>query len=86
VSWIMVLDLELLSTETWPLVFFYGTLCFPAILERVLGRICEDLTFQDGLLPVSYLLIRFRSSPMLKYAELYTTLRHRGGLSGCHQP
>lgn len=34
-------------------VFFYGTLCVPAILLRVLGHNCEDLTFQDALLPVS---------------------------------
>ncbi|WVR08776.1 hypothetical protein IAU60_005834 [Kwoniella sp. DSM 27419] len=30
--------------------FFYGTLCVPACLMRVLGRKCEDLTFQDALL------------------------------------
>nr|XP_018259566.1 uncharacterized protein I303_07634 [Kwoniella dejecticola CBS 10117]OBR81724.1 hypothetical protein I303_07634 [Kwoniella dejecticola CBS 10117] len=31
--------------------FFYGTLCVPAVLTRVLGRKCDDLTFQDALLP-----------------------------------
>ncbi|KAK8850714.1 hypothetical protein IAR55_004634 [Kwoniella newhampshirensis] len=31
--------------------FFYGTLCVPAVLTRVLGHKCEGLTFQDALLP-----------------------------------
>ncbi|GFZ51325.1 LOW QUALITY PROTEIN: hypothetical protein JCM24511_09085 [Saitozyma sp. JCM 24511] len=31
--------------------FFYGTLCHPSILSRVLGRKCENLLFQDALLP-----------------------------------
>ncbi|WWD07144.1 hypothetical protein V865_005241 [Kwoniella europaea PYCC6329] len=31
--------------------FFYGTLCVPAVLTRVLGHRCDDLTFQDALLP-----------------------------------
>ncbi|ORY28005.1 pyridoxal phosphate-dependent transferase [Naematelia encephala] len=31
--------------------FFYGTLCVPAILVRVLGHKGENLTFQDAILP-----------------------------------
>ncbi|WVF67835.1 hypothetical protein IAT40_002596 [Kwoniella sp. CBS 6097] len=31
--------------------FFYGTLCVPAVLIRVLGHKCQGLTFQDALLP-----------------------------------
>ncbi|WVQ77138.1 hypothetical protein IAR50_006821 [Cryptococcus sp. DSM 104548] len=31
--------------------FFYGTLCAPQVLLRVLGHKCEHLTFQDALLP-----------------------------------
>lgn len=31
--------------------FVYGTLCVPAVLKRVLGRECNDLTFQDAILP-----------------------------------
>ncbi|WWC92518.1 uncharacterized protein L201_007477 [Kwoniella dendrophila CBS 6074] len=31
--------------------FFYGTLCVPAVLTRVLGHKCDGLTFQDALLP-----------------------------------
>ena len=33
-------------------VFVYGTLCVPAVLTRVLGRNCNELTFQDAVLPV----------------------------------
>lgn len=33
-------------------VFFYGTLCHPGILKRVLGHDCQGLTFSDALLPV----------------------------------
>lgn len=33
-------------------VFFYGTLLVPAIVARVLGRECSDLTFQEAILPV----------------------------------
>ena len=36
-------------------VFVYGTLCVPAVLTRVLGRQCDDLTFQDAILPVRQL-------------------------------
>ncbi|OXH22779.1 hypothetical protein J008_06257 [Cryptococcus neoformans] len=31
--------------------FFYGTLCVPAVLAKVLGHKCENITFQDALLP-----------------------------------
>ncbi|TYJ56553.1 hypothetical protein B9479_002800 [Cryptococcus floricola] len=31
--------------------FFYGTLCAPQVLARVLGHECENLAFQDALLP-----------------------------------
>ncbi|EIW69330.1 hypothetical protein TREMEDRAFT_43923 [Tremella mesenterica DSM 1558] len=39
------------STSLKCVVFFYGTLCVPAILARVLGHGCQNLTFQDALLP-----------------------------------
>jgi hypothetical protein len=34
-------------------VFVYGVLAVPAILQRVIGRKGEELTFQDAILPVS---------------------------------
>jgi hypothetical protein len=33
-------------------VFFYGTLLVPAVVARVLGRECSDLTFKEAILPV----------------------------------
>lgn len=42
------------SSNFLPTVFFYGTLCVPAVLAKVLGHKCENITFQDALLPVSF--------------------------------
>ena len=44
------------SAQRSRVVFFYGTLLVPAILVRVLGHDCADLTFQDAALHVSDLL------------------------------
>lgn len=42
------------SSNPLPIVFFYGTLCVPAVLAKVLGHKCKNITFQDALLPVSF--------------------------------
>lgn len=41
------------SSNPFSIVFFYGTLCVPAVLAKVLGHKCKNITFQDALLPVS---------------------------------
>lgn len=38
-------------------MFVYGVLAVPAILQRVIGRKGEELTFQDAILPVSWYLL-----------------------------
>lgn len=38
----------------FPTVFLYGTLCVPAVLAKVLGHKCKNITFQDALLPVRF--------------------------------
>ncbi|WRT70899.1 uncharacterized protein IL334_007898 [Kwoniella shivajii] len=61
--------------------FFYGTLCVPAVLVRVLGHKCDDLTFQDALLPnYTRHCVKDESYPAIIDRENTNTLASRGDI------